>query len=261
MLIQKIDQATPIDGATQRLGPVTFLQFTEQGAVEFFRSAFLLRKRMEIAICNAHTFLLALDRSGYAHTLSQMTVLNDGVGIDLANRVVNGTRFPANLNGTDLIPTVLGQIGLPLKIYLLGAKPEQVAGAVQHIGRTYPAHHVVGFRDGYFSDDDVPEIINAINASNADLLLVAMGNPRQEEFIVQNRDRLNPAICVGVGALFDFMSGAVVRAPEPVRKAGLEWLFRLLQEPGRLSRRYLLGIPRFFAAIARMRWAHAVRNT
>lgn len=260
MLMPELRQSFPAGAASLRLGPVEFLSLSEAGAIEFFRSAVLAENRTEVAICNAHTFMIALDRPSYAATLEQMTVLNDGVGIDFASRFLNGAPFPANLNGTDLIPAVLGQIGLPLRIYLLGAKAEQVSGAARHIAETYPGHQVVGYRDGYFSDDDVPAIRDAINASRADLLLVAMGNPRQEDFIIRNREHLNPTICVGVGALFDFMSGAVVRAPEPIRKVGMEWLFRLLQEPGRLSGRYLVGIPRFFTAIARMRWGQAVRN-
>ncbi|MDJ0930998.1 WecB/TagA/CpsF family glycosyltransferase [Breoghania sp.] len=101
--------------------------------------------------------------------------------------------------------------------------------------------------------DDVEEVIETINAAQADLLLVAMGNPLQEHFIMANWERLNPTVCIGVGALFGFMPGAVVRALGFVRTLGLEWLFRFLQEPRRLARRYCIGIPRFLLAALRLR--------
>ncbi|WP_208995859.1 WecB/TagA/CpsF family glycosyltransferase [Pannonibacter tanglangensis] len=213
----------------------------------------LLRLKMDIGICNANTVLQAMDSPAYARTLSRMTLFNDGIGVDIANRALTGAPFPANLNGTDLVPFILHTIGLPLRIYLLGAKPEPVARAAEHIEDNYPGHHVAGFRDGYFGPDELDDVIADINAAKADLLLVGMGNPRQEQFIVDNRARLNPTVCIGVGALFDFMSGEVVRAPQVLQAAGLEWLFRLMQEPRRLGKRYTIGIYRFLAAVYRLR--------
>ena len=242
------------------LGPFAMQYFTSEEAVALVRDSVQHREPLDIAICNAHTVLTALDNPDYADTLNKMTLLNDGIGINLASRFLNGRPFPANLNGTDLLPSILADVGIPLKIYLLGARDEQVRGAKLHIETRYPEHQVVGCRDGYFLDEDVAAVCDDVNASRADLLLVAMGNPRQEFFITRNRARLNVPVAVGVGALFDFMSGAVVRAPGFVRKAGLEWLFRLLQEPRRLFHRYVIGIPRFLLAIARFKYGRPTES-
>jgi len=232
-----------------RIGPFAIECLTTSEATALVRSAVEQRQQTDIAICNAHTLLSALDNPDYAAVLQQMTLLNDGIGVNLANRFLHGKSFPENLNGTDLIPNILVSIGIPLRIFLLGAKEEQLAGAGAHIEAACPKHEVVGCRNGYFGEDDIAGVCAEINAAKPDLLLVAMGNPRQEFFIIRNRPQLDVPVAIGVGALFDFMSGAVVRAPRLVQKLGLEWLFRLLQEPRRLFRRYVIGIPRFLFAL------------
>lgn len=236
------------------IGPFAVQSLHLAEVVALVRSRVQKHEALDIAICNAHTILTALDDPDYAATLQNMTLLNDGIGIGLANRFLHGQSFPENLNGTDLIPNILSEIGTPLRLYLLGAREEQVSGAKAHIEAAYPMHEVVGCRDGYFGEDETADICAGINAVKPDLLLVAMGNPRQEFFITRNRSRLDVPVAIGVGALFDFMSGAVVRAPGIVQKLGLEWLFRLLQEPRRLFRRYVVGIPRFLFAMARIKY-------
>jgi len=239
---------------TMKFGPLTITRLTKPDSVQLFRSAVQSGTSLDIAICNAHTALTALDDPAYAEILSHMTVLNDGVGISLASRLLHGRSFPDNLNGTDLIPRVLSEIGIPLRIYLLGAKENQVVLARKHIEAAYPQHTIVGCRDGYFDLNDSGAICEDINRVKPDLLLVGMGNPRQETFVVQNRHRLDATVTVGVGALFDFMSGAVIRAPKIVQAIGLEWLFRLLQEPRRLFRRYVYGIPRFLIEVLKLKF-------
>lgn len=236
------------------IGPFAVQRFQLADVIALVRSHVQQRRPLDVAICNAHTILTALDDPDYAGTLQQMTLLNDGIGISLANRLLNGEAFPENLNGTDLIPNLLADIGTPLRIFLLGAREEQVAGARAQIEAAYPMHEVVGCRDGYFGEDETADVCAAINAVKPDLLLVAMGNPRQEFFITSNRSRLDVPVAIGVGALFDFLSGAVVRAPRIVQKLGLEWLFRLLQEPRRLFRRYVIGIPRFLFEMAKVKY-------
>jgi len=246
--------------AATKIGPFALFRLNLEEAVKLVRDSVQQRTPLDIAICNAHTVLTALDDPEYADTLQRMTLLNDGVGINLASRFLEGRPFPANLNGTDLLPSVLAGIGIPLRIYLLGAREDHVRGAKHHIEAIYPDHQVVGCRNGFFRDEEIAGICTEINAVRPDLLLVAMGNPRQEFFITQNRDRLTVPVAVGVGALFDFMSGAVFRAPGFVRKAGLEWLFRLLQEPRRLFQRYVIGIPRFFFVVARIKYGRSDKD-
>ena len=261
MLMQKIETDFPLGNEDADIGPFSIARMTRQGAIRLVRSSVQKRKPLDIAICNAHTILTALDDPAYADTLRQMTLLNDGIGIDLASRVLEGEFFPENLNGTDLVPSILGEIGIPLRIYLLGASENHVRLAKTHIERTFPSHRVVGYRNGYFDMNDCSDVCADINLSRADLLLVAMGNPRQENFIVHNRANLDVTVAIGVGALFDFMSGAVMRAPKAVQSVGLEWLFRFLQEPRRLFRRYAVGIPRFFFALVKLKFSQSQKKT
>lgn len=247
--MNKVDVNLPVWADTTTIGPLAISRLTSSQAVQLIRSAILMHQRLDIAICNAHTTLTALDDPQFAKTLQKMTLLNDGVGVNIASHYLNGTCFPENLNGTDLIPTLLAEVGTPLRIYLLGASEDRVTQAKRHIVETYPQHKVVGCRNGYFDLADSVAICEGINSTGADLLLVGMGNPRQENFIVQNREHLNATVAVGVGALFDFLSGSVIRAPRAVQAVGLEWLFRFLLEPRRLFRRYVIGIPRFLFAL------------
>lgn len=253
MLVNDVEMGMPAGVEIAAIGPLNLSGMRCPDAIELIRSAVLLRKPLDIAICNAHTMLLALDDPEYAATLKKMTLLNDGIGANLANLILNGRSFADNLNGTDFVPTLLEQIGIPLRIYLLGAKEDQLQKTAARISEAYPAHTVVGSRNGYFNDNDIPQICKDINDARPDLLLVAMGNPIQEKFIVENRQHLTAGVAIGVGALFDFMSGSVPRAPKIIRSLRLEWLFRLLREPKRLSHRYVIGGPRFILEILRLK--------
>lgn len=239
---------------TAAIGPFCLLSMRFDGAVSHVRSAVDQRRRLNIAICNAHTLLTAFDDAEYANVLQSMTLLNDGIGVNIANNLLNGNSFPDNLNGTDFVPYMLQTIGVPLRIYLFGAHDAQLAGACAAIRERYPDHIIVGQRSGYFEAGEVPAICRDISEAKPDLLLVAMGNPRQERFIMEHQDSLDVPVAIGVGALFDFMSGSVARAPKVLQVLGLEWLFRLALEPRRLFRRYIIGIPRFLFAIFKLRF-------
>ena len=171
-------------------------------------------------------------------------IVNDGVGMDIAAKLA-GERFVENLNGTDFTPYFLRGAERPLRVFLLGAKPEVVARAAAHVGEQL-GQIVAGSCDGYGGlaqyRDQLPQIVNR---SGADVLLVAMGNPVQEEWILANRAELNAHVIIGVGALFDFWAGDKPRAPRLVQRARLEWLYRLCLEPKRLLRRYTVDIVRF----------------
>ena len=115
----------------------------------------------------------------------------------------------------------------------------------------FPEVQISGFRDGYFHDEE--SLIKTIRESRTDVLLVAMGVPYQDEWIAANLDRLGVRVAMGVGGLFDFYSGRIPRAPQWVRELGLEWAFRLCQEPGRMWRRYIIGNTVFLARVVSAR--------
>jgi N-acetylglucosaminyldiphosphoundecaprenol N-acetyl-beta-D-mannosaminyltransferase len=109
----------------------------------------------------------------------------------------------------------------------------------------YPRLEIAGMHHGYFDSRHTSTIVNDINTSGAHILLVAMGAPRQDLWLAALREELRVPILMGVGGLFDFYSGNIRRAPMWMREIGLEWVWRLLQEPERMWRRYLIGNPLF----------------
>lgn len=208
---------------------------------------------VRIAFCNANMMLMALTRPRFAEMLRGFLVLNDGIGMDLCSRLFTGRPFRDNLNGTDFTPDVLRLGGPGLRVYLLGGAPGTAEAAAARLASQYPAHRIVGARDGFFRDDEAADVAEAVARAEPDLLLVGMGNPRQEEFIAAAGARLPVPVVMAVGAFLDFTAGNVVRAPAVVRAVRAEWLFRLAQEPRRLGRRYTLDLVAFLWRILLLR--------
>lgn len=168
-------------------------------------------------------------------------VLSDGIGMKIAG-VMLRREIRENVNGTDMFPRLckaLAQTGKSL--YLIGAKPGIAEDVARWAEGNYPGLTVKGSRDGYFTKEEEPDVIAEIAASGTDILLVAMGSPRQDIWINTHRDNLRVKTAIGVGGLFDFYSGRLPRAPQWVREIGMEWFFRMIQEPGRMWKRYVLG--------------------
>lgn len=177
-----------------------------------------------------------------------LLVLNDGVAIDLASFLRFGAFFPDNLNGTDFTWTLLSRLDRDANIFLLGSRHDVVESAAKVFGRL-PHVRVVGYADGYTIWADEAAVVRRVQQSAPDILLVGLGNPIQEEWMLRNRNVLEAPLMVSVGALFDFVSGSKPRAPKVLRVMRLEWAHRLALEPRRLLARYTLGIGRFFAAV------------
>ena len=216
---------------------------TFDAAVERIDARFAKREPVAIAFANAHTLNVAAESAEFRVALQNSLVLNDGIGVDIASRLLYGSPFPENLNGTDFGPNYLRATRHRYRIFLLGAKPGTAERAAQRLAAICPQHEFVGCHHGHFDHDQVPELIDRIRRSKADVLLVAMGNPKQELFIQKHLAATGCTLGIGVGALFDFLAGNVPRAKPWVQRWRLEWLYRLAQEPRRLARRYLVGIP------------------
>jgi exopolysaccharide biosynthesis WecB/TagA/CpsF family protein len=200
---------------------------------------------------NAHCVNVASKDAVYGWALGKADrLLPDGIGMRIAARV-GGERLVENLNGTDLfVPLVRDAAARGRSIFFFGAAAGVAEAAAAKAVELAPGLDVAGCRDGYFSPAEEDGIIAAINASGADIVLVALGVPRQEIWIARNRHRLNAGLVMGVGAQFDFWSGRVRRAPAIVRRLSCEWMWRLALEPRRLARRYLVGNPQFLARLA-----------
>ncbi len=236
------------------IGPLRIARLSQGEARARIESAREGSTPLCVAFCNAHTAKLAFDDPAYAKALDGMLLLNDGLGIDLAARALGHGAFPANLNGTDFVPALLRENSRPLRIFLLGAKPQILTRAASVIATRFPQHAIVGRHDGYFADSDLAGIGTTIASSHADIVLCAMGNPRQEKVIAALAETNVAPVLIGVGALFDFLADAVPRAPHWVRRMRMEFVYRLLQEPKRLGRRYTVEIVEFLVAIARLRF-------
>lgn len=237
------------------IGPVRIARLTGAAARARIIAALDGPKPLCVAFCNAHTAKLAFDDPAFARTLRDMLVLNDGLGIDLAARVLGHAPFTENLNGTDFVPALLRETTRPLRLFLLGAKPDVLARAAAALTHRYPQHTIVGARHGFFARDALPGIADAIVMGDADIVFCAMGNPRQEEVITELAERRAAPVLIGVGALFDFLADAVPRAPKLVRRMRMEFVYRLAQEPKRLGRRYTIEVLAFLLAIARFRFS------
>lgn len=210
-------------------------------------------KPLGIAFLNAHGSNLAARDPGFTGVLRQMLVLNDGVGVDVAARILAGRGFPENLNGTDFLPAFLTGTAQEHRLFLLGGRPGVAERAAAVITEGHPRHRVIGTRDGYFDPSETEAVVEEIRASGATLLLVALGNPAQELWIARHLVATGVSVAFGVGALLDFLAGKVSRAPALVRRVRLEWAWRLILEPKRLFRRYVLGNPLFLLRVVRKR--------
>jgi exopolysaccharide biosynthesis WecB/TagA/CpsF family protein len=206
-----------------------------------------------ISFVNAHNMLLTLRDESYRSVLTQTLILPDGIGLDIASRVAHGSAFPANLNGTDFVPALLTFMDAPKRIGLIGGRKDVIEAAAAHFRRHTPWHEFIVVSDGFFDRDNCQDVVEAVAAAHLDMLIVGMGTPIQEKWVAANIRPEHARLVLTVGALFDFMSGNVSRAPRLVRSLRLEWIYRLVQEPGRLWRRYVLGVPVFLFEIARHR--------
>ena len=206
-----------------------------------------------VYIVNAHTLNVACDQPDYRAVLnSGDVVFADGIGVRLAARL-QGVRLSDNLVGTDLLPAFFkATADRAYRYFLLGGRPGTATRAVATLGHRFPGIRIVGHLDGYSHASDTGRIVSTINKAGPDMLLVGMGNPKQERWIAAHLPVLRVPLSIGVGGLFDHWAGHLRRAPRWIRAAGLEWTQILMQQPHKW-RRYILGNPMFVARIVRQR--------
>ncbi|MDW4498530.1 WecB/TagA/CpsF family glycosyltransferase [Sulfitobacter sp. D35] len=208
--------------------------------------------RNRVAFLNAHCANVMHRDAEYADAMQTAgMVLPDGIGVDLAARMT-GAELEENLNGTDFVPALLAEAAhRGLAVFLLGGRPGVAEAAARKLCLSTPGLRIAGTRDGYEGAADTADAIRAINASKADIVLVAMGVPAQDIWLARHADKIEARVTMGVGALFDFLADRVRRAPASVRRARCEWIWRLAMEPRRMAGRYLVGNVSFMVRAAR----------
>ena len=244
-----------LDSLKRILG-ISVLAIRWDDAIALLARLIAERRFTKVSFLNAHNANIAYSDPVFAEALDDFLILPDGIGVDLAAQLLYGAPFPDNLNGTDFVPAFLQASTRPLTVGLLGATRVNAEAASVKLAALAVQHNFVVIHDGYFSAAQEPEIIGRIAALRPDMLLVAMGVPRQELWIARHIDERHCTMPVAVGALLDFLSGSVPRAPLWMRRLRLEWLFRLAVEPGRLWRRYVVGNPVFLLRVIRQKFSH-----
>lgn len=194
-----------------------------------------------IVTANPEIAVYAYDHPQFRQLIAAADYITpDGIGIIKASQIIKQP-LQERITGFDTLVSLLELANQHrLKIYLLGAKKAVLQKTVVNIQKKYPHLEIVGAHDGYFTDEKA--ISAEIKAAQPDIVAVALGYPKQEQFIARNR-QLAPAVWIGVGGSFDVLSGSVKRAPQAFQRLNLEWLYRFLSHPSRLSR--FKNLPRF----------------
>lgn len=251
ILAGDITRPTP---PTLRLFGVEIANTTMDETLDWMAERISKAKPSFVAFMNPDCLNIVYRHAEYRKALTHAArILPDGIGIKLACRIL-GISLKANVNGTDLFPRLCERAAREgFSLFLLGAKPGVAEAVAENLRGLYPQLAIAGIRDGYFDPQETEKIIADINASGADILLAAFGAPKQELWLAEQHDRLSPPLRLGVGGLFDFYSGRIPRAPLWMREIGMEWSWRLWQEPGRMWRRYVIGNPLFLYRIWRQK--------
>lgn len=243
---RKTSKTQSIELAQHTLFELSLASSHMREAVAWIIGKAVEKNKTTLNFVNAHCLNICEHDNNYFRVLERSGMLfPDGSGVSLAFRL-QGKKTLGNLNGTDLFPHLCKQADLNnLSLYLLGGQEGIAKQVALNMVNRYPNLQISGTHHGFFCEDDIDALIESINASGADILLVAMGVPYQEMWLDKYAKRLQPSVSMGVGGLFDFYSGRISRAPYWLRRVGMEWIWRLRQEPARMWQRYILGNPVF----------------
>jgi N-acetylglucosaminyldiphosphoundecaprenol N-acetyl-beta-D-mannosaminyltransferase len=238
-----------LEPGRQILGvPVHPLRMTDM--LELVDAAIAARTRLHIGVVNAAKIVnMRRDALLRDAVLTSDVIVADGVSVVWAGRVL-GQPLPERVAGIDLMTRILERAGsCGYRIYCLGATEAVLGATVTRIERDYPGAKVVGAQHGYFTSADEARVASAIADARPDVLFVAMTSPKKEQFLARWAAQIDVPVCHGVGGSFDVMAGKTERAPLVWQKLGLEWLYRVKQEPRRLWRRYLVTNTLFCAYV------------
>jgi N-acetylglucosaminyldiphosphoundecaprenol N-acetyl-beta-D-mannosaminyltransferase len=233
-------QAYP-DIPSMNLFGIPIRSVTMEQALDLVDRAVSSRTSLQIGVVNAAK-IVNMNRNELLRddVLSSDVIFADGMSVVWASRIL-GRPLPERVAGIDIMTGMLQRgNGRGYRFYLLGATDEVLEKVASRIGAEYPGVVVAGRHNGYFQEQEEEGIASEIAASHPDILLVAITSPKKEKFLARFSEKIGVPVCHGVGGSFDVMAGIVQRAPENWQRLGLEWFYRLKQEPGRLWKRYLV---------------------
>ena len=259
-----VDAGTDNDFVDARNGeiilgcPINILTMDE--TVELARGSMRDRTRLQHVALNVAKLVNARSDRVLAADISSSDVVSiDGMGIVWGARLL-GLPVKERVAGVDLLARLLAVCAEDgFRPYFLGATGELLQLAVAQAHARYPGLRFAGFRDGYFKPDQEADVVREIRDSGADCLFIGMPTPRKERFLAAHRDELNVPFIMGVGGSFDVLSGHVQRAPRRMQALGLEWLYRIYQEPRRMWWRYARTNVLFAAILGRELVRHRLR--
>lgn len=234
---------------------------TMDQAIAHVASAIDSRTPLHIGVINAAKVVnMGTDPQLRDSVLASDLILADGMSVVWASRLLRRS-LPERVAGIDLMHGML-QLAHErgYRVFCLGATDDVLQKTVAEMRRLYPNAQIVGSINGYFKELDEASVAGQIAAARADMLFVAMTSPKKENFLARWNTVMNVPVCHGVGGSFDVMAGKVQRAPELWQRLGLEWLYRVKQEPGRLWRRYLVTNLAFMMLVAREAFSSGSRK-
>ena len=219
-----------------------------RSALELVRTILADNETHTILAVNPEKVIAAQKNPALLRALCSATlVIPDGIGVVIAARLL-GKATMDRVPGSELMPELCRLAAMEgYRVFLYGAKPDIASQAAELLQERYPGLKVAGVQHGYVSEARMDQLVETINASGADILFVGLGSPRQEYWMERYRDHLTVKVCQGVGGTFDALCGNPRRAPRLFRRLHLEWLYRLMTQPRRLTRQ--TALPRFAAQV------------
>ncbi len=193
---------------------------------------------------NSEIILYASNNPDYCEVINKADmIVPDGIGVVYGAKIL-GEKLEERVAGYDLVVNLFSVMAKKgQSVYLLGAKPGIAETAAENLINKYPGLKIAGTHNGYFKEEDDEDVIEKINETNPDFLMVCIGFPKQENWIYKYKDKINARLAIGAGGCIDVFAGNVQRAPEFYCNHGIEWLYRLLKQPSRFVR--MLALPKF----------------
>lgn len=230
---------------------INFLGFsidnwTLQETIAEVESIIKKKEIVQHVVLNVCKIVQANEDINLKNSINSCRIINaDGMPIIWLSRL-GGRHLKERVAGIDLMEALVRlSANKKYKLYFLGAREEVVKDMVNRYMKRYPQLNIVGFRNGYWLPEEEPEVVSNIQNSRPDILFVGMSSPRKEHFLSKYLKEMEIPFSMGVGGSFDVIAGKVKRAPRWMQNAGLEWIFRIFQEPSRLLKKYLTASVKF----------------